>query len=318
MNSNDENRFLFRMAQMYYEENMTQNEIAKEFDMNRSSVSRYLKRMREKGIVKITIDYSIVSNIEMAERIKEKFNMKEVIVVKSESHESSNDKLKNMGKAAADFMDEILTDNDVVGFSWGRSLSFMVDEIHTNKSLKNAAFIPLIGGPLGSLESRYHVNNITFSAAEKYKSASFMVDLPAIFRNKDARTYFTNSEHYKEMKALWDKTTVAFVGIGSLEISNSLVFKNFYGEEFRKEVVKSKAAGDVLSQFYDIDGGLVETELNDRLIGKDIKGLRHLKYSVGIAESPEKVKGIIGALNGNYINVLVTTEETAVSILEQS
>ncbi|WP_436860488.1 sugar-binding transcriptional regulator [Mammaliicoccus lentus] len=317
MSFNDENRFLFKMAQMYYEENMTQNEIANHFDINRSSVSRYLKKMREKNIVKISLDYSIVSNTEIAERLKEKFHMKEVIVVKSSEKESTTDKLRNMGKAASKFMDSILVDNDVIGFSWGRSLSHMVDEIDTNRRLK-ASCIPLIGGPLGSLDSKYHVNNITYSVAQKYQCASYMVDIPAIFKNKDARTYFTHSEHYNEMKSWWDKLTVAFVGIGSLEISNSLVFKNFYGEEFKEEVSKSNTVGDILSQFYDIKGDLAKTKLNDRLIVADILKLRDLRFSVGIAESGEKVKGIIGALNGHYINTLITNEETAVKILEQS
>lgn len=44
--------------------------------------------------------------------------------------------------------------------------------------------------------------------------------------------------------------------------------------------------------------------------------LKQARYSVGIAMGEEKYAGILGALNGHYINCLVTNRETAESLLK--
>ncbi|HBS46862.1 MAG TPA: hypothetical protein DEA91_24645 [Paenibacillus sp.] len=48
----------------------------------------------------------------------------------------------------------------------------------------------------------------------------------------------------------------------------------------------------------------------------ELEQIKQARYAIGVAESLEKVSGILGALNGGYMNVLVTTEETAQKILE--
>lgn len=78
------------------------------------------------------------------------------------------------------------------------------------------------------------------------------------------------------------------------------------------ERLKEKhAVGDICSRFFDRSGKLIDTEINDRTIAIDINRLKDLEYSIGLAESREKVPSIIGAAKGRYINVLVTTAETA-------
>ena len=53
----NEDRLLVKIAQMYYEENKTQSEISKILGIHRTSISRMLKTIREKKIVKIFINY---------------------------------------------------------------------------------------------------------------------------------------------------------------------------------------------------------------------------------------------------------------------
>lgn len=51
----EEEQQLIQIAQMYYMENKTQSEIAKELHIHRSTISRLLKLSRQEGIVEITI-----------------------------------------------------------------------------------------------------------------------------------------------------------------------------------------------------------------------------------------------------------------------
>lgn len=40
-----------------------------------------------------------------------------------------------------------------------------------------------------------------------------------------------------------------------------------------------------------------------------------MKYSIAVAESSEKAWSILGALNGGFVNVLITNNETAETVL---
>ncbi|KTD84044.1 hypothetical protein UQ64_28190 [Paenibacillus etheri] len=82
------------------------------------------------------------------------------------------------------------------------------------------------------------------------------------------------------------------------------------------ELEDGKVAGDICSRFYDGNGVSVHTGISDRTLTIELEQIKRARYSIGVAESQEKASGILGALNGGYMNVLVTTEETAQKILE--
>ena len=49
----EEDKLLVRIAEMYYQEDKNQSQIAKELNIHRSTISRLLKRSRNEGIVNI-------------------------------------------------------------------------------------------------------------------------------------------------------------------------------------------------------------------------------------------------------------------------
>ncbi len=66
-----------------------------------------------------------------------------------------------------------------------------------------------IGGPSGKLESRYHVNTLTYSAAAKLKGESHLADFPALLDNPLTRNGIMQSQHFKTISAYWDNLDVA-------------------------------------------------------------------------------------------------------------
>ena len=318
MNKHDEEvRLLLKIAQMYYEKDMTQSEISKALGIYRTTISRMLKKIREEGIVKIHIDYSLAQSFEMEQQLIQKFGLKEAIVVSVDESQSIDIKLNALGQAAARFIDQIIEEKDIVGFSWGRTLAAVIESLQTGKEV-DAMFMPLVGGPLGNLESQYHVNTIVYHATQKYNGKSLLIDIPAIINNKEARDYFIKTPYFQQITEYWNQLTIAIVGIGSMAITGNPIWSAFYGNEVIKELERGKVVGDICSRFFDQNGRQVKTSITDRIIGIDLEQLKKARYSIGVAESIEKVPGIIGALKGNYLDVLVTTDETAKQVLKQS
>ena len=64
-------------------------------------------------------------------------------------------------------------------------------------------------------------------------------------------------------------------------------------------------------QLYDKDGDLDVVEYNKYVIGISPTKLKQVPYAVGIAGGVHKAEAIRGAIQGRYINVLITDQKCA-------
>lgn len=307
--SNEEDKLFVQIAKMYYEENMTQSEISRVLGIHRTSISRLLKRIREEGIVKISIDYKRGGTLQIEEKIKELFSLQDLIVVPSGVNESEDTRTKSLGRAAANYLVRIIKPSDKVGLSWGKTLSSFVEELPT-QLINDVLFLPMIGGPSGRLKGNYHVNTIVFEAAKKFNCKSMLIDSPAIVDSKELCEALKNSDYNKKLAGLWEELDIAIFGIGTPLISTSQRWKDFYGKEIVGDILRNKATGDIVSRFFNAEGAPCHLELNDRLIGISLETIRNIPNTIAVAESNEKVEGIISALRGGYVRTLITNEET--------
>ena len=73
MENSDDIRLIVKIAQLYYEQDMTQAQIARELGIYRTTISRLLKRCRDQGIVTIAINYDYNENLWLEQQVKQKF-----------------------------------------------------------------------------------------------------------------------------------------------------------------------------------------------------------------------------------------------------
>lgn len=109
------------------------------------------------------------------------------------------------------------------------------------------------------------------------------------------------------------------MGIGAL--STNPILKRESREvpdEILKEILKSQAVGDIGLNFYDINGKEVDTGFKDLLIGMSLEEFKKVNTVVGIAGGVEKFDAILGALNGGYLDVLITDHVTALKLFKGS
>jgi len=305
-------RLLIKVAHMYYIENMNQNEIASKFGINRTTVSKYLKKAVLSGIVQISIVNDSCSSLETA--LEKKFGLKEVYIVPSslEPNEARN----NLGKAGIRFLNRIISDDDIVGFAWGSTMGALAKFASLEKCNEvNADIIPLVGGP-ENLDSEFHVNTVIYKVAHAFKSKSHYLYAPAITGSAEIRSAIMQDVNCSKIVKMWEQVSIAVVGIGVSLQSSNLVWTGTFGKEYIDALNEAGVVGDICSRFYDVNGNIVDTVLKDRIIAIDLEKLKKVKYSIGVAASPEKVPAIYGALKGKFINVLISDERTAKLLLD--
>lgn len=77
VDNGDDIRLIVKIAQLYYDQEMTQAQIARELGIYRTTISRLLKRGRELGVVSISINYNYNENLWLEQQLKHKFGLKE-------------------------------------------------------------------------------------------------------------------------------------------------------------------------------------------------------------------------------------------------
>lgn len=312
MEIRDDNRLLVKICKMYYEEDLTQSQIAKATGIYRTTVGRMLKKAREEGIVKITIDDHVGVYYDLERELEQLLGLKEVYICETKPQQTAEEKKKSVGRAGADILKRVIKDGDTVGFAWGTTMAGMIGEFHGVRQ-RSASFVPLVGGP-GTMDTKYHVNSIVYSIASDFGGTPHFIDAAAVVEKKETKDEIVKSHYFQKIERLWKNLTVAAVGIGAPFSSSNMIWTGFYGDRDMERLKEKHAVGDICSRFFDRSGTLVDTEINDRTIAIDINRLKDLKYSIGLAESREKVPSIIAAAKGRYINILVTTAETASEI----
>ncbi len=209
------------------------------------------------------INYDYNENLWLEQQLKQKFGLKEAVVASSDGL-LEEEQLSAMGQHGALLVDRLLEPGDIIGFSWGRAVRSLVENLPQASHSRQVICVPIIGGPSGKLESRYHVNTLTYGAAARLKAESHLADFPALLDNPLIRNGIMQSQHFKTISSYWDSLDVALVGIGSPAIRDGANWHAFYGSEESDDLNARHVAGDICSRFYDINGGLVDTNMSEK------------------------------------------------------
>jgi len=111
---------------------------------------------------------------------------------------------------------------------------------------------------------------------------------------------------------------MSVVGIGSMSDQATIVKNGIFNANDFTVLKLQGAVGDILSHFMDKNGRLVAMDQEGRLMSTGLEDLRKLENVVGVAGGPSKADAILAALRGGYLDVLITDEETAQTLLDRS
>ena len=114
LSDNEKRNMLASVANLYYNVEMTQNQIAERFFTSRSKISRMLKEARQLGIVEIKILEPWDRNVELEQEFMRRFALKDVRVI-SVKEANNTMVLQKLGEVAAYYLDNLLNDNMILG-----------------------------------------------------------------------------------------------------------------------------------------------------------------------------------------------------------
>ena len=312
----DELRLMTKIARLYYEFDLNQMEIARRLRLSQATVSRLFKRAKAEGIIRISVHVPNGVNANLELSLVQKYGLKDAIVIDC-SDDNEDQLMREIGMAAAFYVETTIKDNEVVGISsWSSSLLALLDAMHPIPNKNGIQVVQVLGG-VGNPSAEVHATRLTGRFAGLVNGTSVFLPAPGIVGSEAALRVLLDDHYVKEAMALFEQVTMALVGIGSLKPSTLLNLSGNVFTEAEQEYLQSHGAvGDILLRFFDIEGRLVESSFNNRVISMNLMQLRRVERSIGVAGGERKYAAIRGALQGKWVNVLITDRCTAEHLLD--
>ncbi|MDR3516390.1 MAG: sugar-binding transcriptional regulator [Azospirillaceae bacterium] len=314
----NELRLIARVAQMYYAENLKQADISKHLHISQATISRLLRRAHEEHIVRITITAPNGTYPDVEKALRDRYGIAEIIV--ADCGEDREDSIgTSIAAAAALFVETTLEDKEVIGISsWSSTILKMVDSIHPIKRAKSERVVQILGG-MGNTGVQISATHMVTHMAKKTGGQPQFLAAPGVANSLAAKLVFLGDPFVCAACDQFRRLTLAFVGIGSVEPSVMLANSgNRFTVEELHELTDQGAVGDIGLRFFDAQGNLVKTPLDDRVIGISLEQLKEVPRVIGVAGGARKVAAIRGALRGGHIDVLITDKFTAAKLLSDA
>ncbi len=310
----DDLQLIVRVARMYYQRGLKQEEIAKRVKVSRASISLLLAEARRRGIVEITIRNPLEDNAQLSRRLSREFGLQRCVVVPTSIRET--DILIDLNASrAAEIFDEEAKSGDTVGVAWGRTCHAFMSRYEARGFFHGMHVIPMIGGSNRNMPP-YQLNEMVRSFAEKLQATPAFIHAPALASSREDYELYMGSSSMKTVMEMWRKIDIAIVSVGAPPVS-----REFDGSRVlvpRRESAPPDALpiGDICAHYFDVKGRFIDDELSSRIIGVSVEGLRRAPKIFCVVGGLEKAYSLLGALKTGLITVLVTDEQTAKAVLE--
>ena len=307
---------LLRVAWYYYKDELTQDEIARRLSVSRASVGRLLDRARKVGLVSINLNTEYLDAFELSGELRRTFGLAEALVVPDHEKEPADHHVLNarIGLGGAQFMSTHLRPGASLGVGWGETVSRVIASTSFG-AVGPVHMVTLTGGVEGYLQTILSSKGEVASESSELTSAT-VIPSPIMASTPSLAAALRAEPTIQQVLKQACGVEHALVGVGTPTADATIVHLGYLNPADVRGLRDRGVVGDILGQFFDADGTVVELPIHDRRIGIDLSDLRDIPKVVGVAGGLHKAEAILGALHGGFLDVLVTNELVAIRLLE--
>lgn len=299
-----------RIAWMYYVEGLTQNEIADRLGIGRVTVVRNINEALKQREVKIWITGGVAECLDLEAQLKARFKLVDAVVVPEPAEAAHVG--KSIGYAAGMYVTDQLTDNFCLGVGWGATLHASLQTL-SPKELNNVEVVSMLGGVVQA--RRFNPAEFAWQFANTVGADCFLLTAPAVVDSAATREALIERCGLSEVLSRVEKMDMALVSVGTMSNQSTSFRFGFMGEEDRQSLIAAGAVGDLLYNFFDAEGRVVDHPINGRVMSMPLDRLRKVPRRVMISGGNDKVDALLGGLKLSAANVLITNEGTAKALL---
>lgn len=315
MEKNKDVAFLYRVAKLYYQEGLSQQEIAEQLNTSRTHISRSLDKARKIGIVEIKVappsdQYSAT----LARSIEQLLGLEKALIMPSYNNIDEDQLIDDLASFSASNLPDLLEGCNFIGVGWGRTLYRIPQHLPEMPPYWDRTFIPLLGN--SGRKNRYlQTSTIVNRFGDKFQAECFYLNMPVVQSIETPLSDYAKAV-LAELEQYWTKLDAALFSAGP-----ALRQSYFYIDEITPQVAKDynydfSACGEIFIQSFYQDGSSRQFEPGYNMIALDIQRLKQIPNTILIAAGKHKRHAIYWAAKLGFCKILITDSHTAELILE--
>lgn len=300
-----------RAAWLHYVGGLTQAAVAKRLGVPSVKAHRLIARAVDAGMVKVTVDGPMVDCVELEDALCRRYGLEQAQVAPDLGEDGLP--LRALGVAGAAFLRREIEQggHGVIGLGHGRTLAAAIAAM-PRFGAGGVRFVSLLGGLTRNYAANPH--DVMHNLAAKTGAQAFVLPVPFFANSAEDRAVLLAQPGVQEIFDMSRAAPLKVVGIGTADESAQLVASGMIEPAEIAEINAAGGVGEMLGNFFDARGRVLETTLTARLLAVDLDGPSKTRI-VAIAGAVAKAPAIRAVLESGRLTGLITDEPTARALL---
>ncbi len=297
------------VARRFYLEGASKVEIADQLGISRFKVARLLEEALASGFVRIEIGSPGDLDLDLSARLTQELRLHEGLVVETSGAAPAQAR-ERLGSAAAAFVSEVVTEQDVLGLPWAREIFAMVRAL---SSLPRVDVVQMCGAQHLADEHMSAVE-VVVQAAKIAGGQGHVFYAPLVVDDEEARRTLMRQPTIAQALAETSRITRSVVGVGAWAPGLSTIYDGVRAQT-REEVLAAGVVGEIAGVFFGPDGQIRHPRLEDRVVSLGARSLLAIPHVCGIVLGAAKAPAVRAAVRGGLIDSLIVDADLARALL---
>ncbi len=310
LSRDERNDVLAQMADLFYNQQATQIDIAKRFGTTRFKVAKMLQEARDEQVVEIKVNYSSERDRAMERELVARFGLASATVVDTK-YTAFIDGFTQIGQAGARRVGELLSayPEPVLGLTWGKSIQAIVDVL--DQSGTGGLSAVQLTGNFSSARPTSEGHELVSRAAAARHGAAFYFNSPLYINSKPVREGLRKEPDIRATLERAKSLDIVLAGIGGDASLPALVaeFSAYATDADRAAALTSP--GSIYGYMLDAQGRAADIELNRKLMAVPLEDILRAPHRIGVVNGRNKARVAAIVAKSGLVNEIVTNSETA-------
>jgi DNA-binding transcriptional regulator LsrR (DeoR family) len=299
------------VAWLYYADQLTQSEVAEAVGLSRATVAKLLQEARERGAVSINLNTEAMSRTKLSRALAARYGLQAAHIIPTLKDVPLTERL---GEAGARVLNELLTPGEIIGVAWGRSVYAVAAAMTMPRTGGPFTVVQVTGSsPGGTAEFSPELCSSLLATKLSARCANLLA--PAVLSNARLRDELLAEPALVEQFRLIRAARTLLFGVGDIGPQSTARIAQLARPEVVDDYVANGAVAVILGRFVDAEGNPVAGELDNRMIGVTLEELRQMSGRICVAGDQNKIRPLLAALKGGFIQRLVTDAATADALM---
>jgi deoxyribonucleoside regulator len=309
----DRRRLLSRVAEQYYVDNLSQQQIGDQLRLSRSQVSRMLSEARDIGVVEIRINRDLPNDPDLEQRVAGLGADRHLRVDVLNAPAGAS--RRAIGRRAARIVEELMWPGSSLALTHGTTVHEVMRTLRFER-LPGLRIHQSAGFELGhALATTWELIRLGF---DRLGDDYHYIHAPLKIASDELHLALTSDPTVVEVLEAAAGADMAVLGVASLDLqTSSLVRAGYLTPEELAAASALGSVGAINGYHYDIEGRPIE-ELNRRILGLSPDEFARVPVRLVVAAGRHKAPAVLGTIRAGWVTHLVIDRDCAQGLIEAS